>query len=96
MQSDMVLCRKNLISVNTSFGHLQRYRTCNNDSGFIDAVVVDGLRVKKQYLACQLSQISTKFDFWRIVEEQGVQLVIVLQQTDPNDFVSTIRRVWKT
>ncbi|XP_046742073.1 receptor-type tyrosine-protein phosphatase epsilon-like [Diprion similis] len=64
------------------------YLTRNRAHGYndyISAVLVDGFKFKKQFFASQLPMPSTIPNFWRLIAEQKVELVIILQQPDPED-----------
>lgn len=68
-----------------------------DNSYYINAIIVDGVRVRKQYLASQLPLPSTLSDFWRLVAEQEVQHIVVLQRPDPDDSVSIViksQKMW--
>lgn len=67
---------------------LTRYPTYDEHSNYISAVSVDGVRLLDQYLASQLPMPSTLTDFWRLVIEKNVELVIILQCPEPEDEVS--------
>lgn len=86
MKSD---CSSNAIALadSSNLVYLKRYPTRDVNSDYISAVIVDGLR-EKTYLTSQLPMPSTLSDFWRLVAEQGVEFIIILQQPDPDDPVS--------
>ncbi|XP_046480698.2 receptor-type tyrosine-protein phosphatase epsilon-like isoform X1 [Neodiprion pinetum] len=64
--------------------YLSRNRAHNYDD-YISAVTVDGFKFKKQFLASQLPMASTISNLWRLIAEQKVELVIILQKPDPDD-----------
>ncbi|XP_043262792.1 receptor-type tyrosine-protein phosphatase F-like [Colletes gigas] len=65
--------------------YLKRYPPADEDSDYISAVYVDGMRLQKQYIATQLPLPGTVNDFWRMVAEYNVELIVMLQPPDPND-----------
>lgn len=67
---------------------LQRYPSHDLDSDYIAAVNVDGVRIKNQFIASQLPLPTTFSDFWRLIAEKRVELVIILQRHNPGDSVS--------
>lgn len=67
--------------------YLKRYPTSDEDSDYISAVYVDGVRLQNQYLATQLPMPSTVNDFWRMIAELKVELIAMLQPPDPEDAV---------
>ncbi|KAG7189118.1 hypothetical protein KM043_008691 [Ampulex compressa] len=74
-----------LISEKVSRIFLKRYPPSDEDSDYISAVYVDGVRQQNQYLASQLPMPSTLNDFWRMVTELNVELIVVLQPPDLQD-----------
>jgi len=64
---------------------LERYPTSDEDSDYLCGVYVDGVKVQKQYLATQLPMPSTISDFWRMIAEFKVELILVLQPPDLRD-----------
>lgn len=69
--------------------YLKRYPTSDEDSDYLSAVYVDGVRLQNQYLATQLPLPSTINDFWRMTAEFKVELILMLQPPDPQDPVRT-------
>ncbi|XP_011308081.1 receptor-type tyrosine-protein phosphatase T isoform X2 [Fopius arisanus] len=65
--------------------HISRYPTTDNDSDYIFGVYVDSAMRKNNYIASQLPLPSTVNDFWRMIAEFNVELVIVLQPPDKQD-----------
>lgn len=65
--------------------YIKRYPPTDEDSDYISAVYVDGVRLRNQYLATQLPLPATFCDFWRTVAEYNVELIISLQPPDPQD-----------
>ena len=65
--------------------YLKRYPVSDEDSDYISAVYVDGVKQKKQYLATQLPLPSTLSDFWRLIAELKVEIIIMLQPPDTED-----------
>ncbi|XP_053977491.1 uncharacterized protein LOC128875697 [Hylaeus volcanicus] len=65
--------------------YLKRYPPTDEDSDYISAIYVDGVRLQNQYLATQLPLPGTFSDFWRMVAEYKVELIVMLQPPDPND-----------
>lgn len=52
------------------------------NSDYINAVYVDGFRVKDQFVATQFPLTSTVSDFWRLITEKNVSLIVVLNEVD--------------
>lgn len=65
--------------------YLKRYPASDEDSDYLSAVYVDGIRHQNQYLATQLPMPSTVNDFWRMVAEFKVELILMLQPPDLQD-----------
>ena len=53
-----------------------------NCPDFINAVYVDGLRQRGQYVATQLPLPGTREDFWRMVWQCKAPVVVVLNDPD--------------
>lgn len=70
--------------------YLKRYPTSDEDSDYLSAVYVDGVKLQNQYLATQLPMPSTVNDFWRMIAEFKVELILMLQPPDLQDTVRTI------
>ena len=70
--------------------YLKRYPATDEDSDYLSAVYVDGVRLQNQYLAAQLPMPSTINDFWRMIAEYKVELILMLQPPDPQDPVRAI------
>ncbi|XP_012054080.1 PREDICTED: receptor-type tyrosine-protein phosphatase F-like [Atta cephalotes] len=62
--------------------YLKRYPASDEDSDYLSAVYVDGVKVQNQYLASQLPMPSTINDFWRMIAEFKVELILMLQPPD--------------
>ena len=54
---------------------------------YINAVYVDGFRIKDQFIATQFPLESTVTHFWRIIAEKKISLIVVLNETDDEDKV---------
>lgn len=67
--------------------YLKRYPPTDDDSDYISAVYVDGVKLQNQYIATQLPLPGTVGDFWRMVDEYKVELIVKLQPPDPDDTV---------
>ncbi|KYN42233.1 Receptor-type tyrosine-protein phosphatase mu [Trachymyrmex septentrionalis] len=65
--------------------YLKRYPASDEDSDYLSAVYVDGVKVQNQYLASQLPMPSTINDFWRMIAEFKVELILMLQPPDFQD-----------
>ncbi|XP_011640089.2 receptor-type tyrosine-protein phosphatase kappa-like [Pogonomyrmex barbatus] len=65
--------------------YLTRYSELDEDSDYLSAVYVDGVRFQNQYLATQLPMPSTIIDFWRMIAELKVELIVMLQPPDLQD-----------
>ncbi|XP_032672133.1 uncharacterized protein LOC116844560 isoform X2 [Odontomachus brunneus] len=74
-----------LISDKVSRIYLKRYPSSDEDSDYLSAVYVDGVKLQNQYLAAQLPMPSTINDFWRMITEFKVELIVMLQPPDPED-----------
>ncbi|XP_076241150.1 receptor-type tyrosine-protein phosphatase F [Calliopsis andreniformis] len=74
-----------LVSKKVNRVYLKRYPPTDEDSDYISAVFVDGVRLQNQHLATQLPLPTTFSDFWRMVAEYKVELIILLQPPDAND-----------
>ncbi|XP_046475153.1 receptor-type tyrosine-protein phosphatase delta-like [Neodiprion pinetum] len=51
----------------------------------IRAVPVDGVKMRRQYLASWLPSTSNVANFWKSIAEMEIELIIILQRPDPND-----------
>ncbi|XP_033180286.1 receptor-type tyrosine-protein phosphatase kappa-like isoform X1 [Bombus impatiens] len=65
--------------------YLKRYPPTDENSDYISAVYVDGVRLQNQYIATQLPLPGTFSDFWRMVAEYKVELIVMLQSPDLED-----------
>ncbi|XP_067211050.1 receptor-type tyrosine-protein phosphatase S-like isoform X2 [Linepithema humile] len=74
-----------LISDKVSRVYLKRYPTSDEDSDYLSAVYVDGVKLQNQYIATQLPMPSTINDFWRMIAEFKVELILMLQPPDLQD-----------
>ncbi|KAL0122496.1 hypothetical protein PUN28_007304 [Cardiocondyla obscurior] len=74
-----------LISDKVSRIYLKRYPTSDEDSDYLSAVYVDGVKLQNHYLATQLPMPSTINDFWRMIAELKVELILMLQSPDFQD-----------
>ncbi|EFN73959.1 Receptor-type tyrosine-protein phosphatase kappa [Camponotus floridanus] len=74
-----------LISDKVSRIYLKRYPASDEDSDYLSAVYVDGVKLQNQYLATQLPMPSTVNDFWRMIAEFKVELILMLQPPDLQD-----------
>ncbi|KAJ9587439.1 hypothetical protein L9F63_019033, partial [Diploptera punctata] len=52
------------------------------NSGYLNAVYVDGFRVKDQFIVTQFPLHSTVSDFWRLITEKKISLIVVLNEID--------------
>lgn len=64
---------------------MKRYPTSDEDSDYLSAVYVDGVKLQNQYVATQLPMPSTINDFWRMIAEFKVELILMLQPPDLQD-----------
>lgn len=67
---------------------LPKYPPDDKTSDYISAVSVDGFKTKKQFLASQLPMPGTLTDFWRLIVQENVELIVILQNPDLDDPVS--------
>ncbi|EZA48422.1 Receptor-type tyrosine-protein phosphatase kappa [Ooceraea biroi] len=74
-----------LISDKISRIYLKRYPATDEDSDYLSAVYVDGVKLQNHYLATQLPMPSTINDFWRMIAEFKVELILMLQPPDLQD-----------
>ncbi|XP_066594942.1 receptor-type tyrosine-protein phosphatase F-like [Prorops nasuta] len=65
--------------------YLKRYPVTDEDSDYISGVRVDGVKLQYQYFASQLPMPSTLNDFWRMVAEFKIELIIMLQYPNKKD-----------
>ncbi|XP_028050002.2 receptor-type tyrosine-protein phosphatase T [Monomorium pharaonis] len=65
--------------------YLKRYPASDEDSDYLSAIYVDGVKLQNQYLATQLPMPSTINDFWRMIAEFKVELILMLQPPDFQD-----------
>ncbi|GLV36277.1 Leukocyte-antigen-related-like [Carabus blaptoides fortunei] len=68
--------------------YLTRYPVQEEHSDYINAVPVDGFRFKEQFIATQTPLPHTVGDFWRMVDEQNVGVILSLNDIDINDKTS--------
>lgn len=61
---------------------ISRYPYEDANSEYINAVYVDGFRIKDQFVATQFPLTSTVGDFWRLVAEKNISLIVVLNDID--------------
>ncbi|CAH1363932.1 unnamed protein product, partial [Tenebrio molitor] len=67
---------------------ITRYPTSDSTSSYINAVKVDGFRCPGRYIVTQQPMPNTLGDFWRLVEENSVSVVISLNQVNSKDKTS--------
>lgn len=72
--------------------YLSRLPEGDVNCDYINAVFVDGFRTKSQFITTQMPLPHTVADFWRMVLERKSTLVIVLNQVDMADPVSSSPR----
>jgi len=60
----------------------------DEDSNYLSAVYVDGVKLQNQYLATQHPMPTMINDFWRMIAEFKVKLILMLQPSDFQDPVS--------
>ncbi|XP_067932513.1 receptor-type tyrosine-protein phosphatase alpha-like [Watersipora subatra] len=53
-----------------------------NQGEYINAVLLDGYQLARQIVCTQLPLANTVADFWRMVEEQEIKIVVQLEQQD--------------
>ncbi|XP_023724351.1 receptor-type tyrosine-protein phosphatase epsilon isoform X3 [Cryptotermes secundus] len=61
---------------------ITRYPFEDVNSEYINAVYVDGFRLKDQFVATQFPLTSTVGDFWRLIAEKNVSLIVVLNEVE--------------
>ena len=57
------------------------------NSDYINAVYVDGFRIKDQFIVTQFPLEPTIPDFWRLIAEKKIPLVVVLNDIDDGNKV---------
>ncbi|XP_014300216.1 receptor-type tyrosine-protein phosphatase delta [Microplitis demolitor] len=65
--------------------YIARYPSTDEDSNYISGVYVDSARRRNNYIASQIPMPTTVGDFWRMIAELKVKLIIMLQPIDPTD-----------
>nr|CAD7402639.1 unnamed protein product [Timema poppensis] len=65
--------------------YLTRYPLEDTTSDYINAVSVDGFRTKDQFIVTQFPLNNTVGDFWRLVLEKNIPLIVVLNEIDMSD-----------
>nr|CAD7256310.1 unnamed protein product [Timema shepardi] len=65
--------------------YLTRYPLEDTTSDYINAVSVDGFRTKDQFIVTQFPLKNTVGDFWRLVLEKNIPLIVVLNEIDMSD-----------
>ncbi|XP_069703999.1 receptor-type tyrosine-protein phosphatase S-like isoform X2 [Periplaneta americana] len=73
---------------------ISRYPYDDMNSDYINAVLVDGFRIKDQFIATQFPLPSTVADFWRLIVEKNVSLVVVLNEVDLE--IKNVCKFWPT
>ncbi|XP_046480845.1 uncharacterized protein [Neodiprion pinetum] len=71
--------------VGPSLVTLQKCPSNDNTSDYISAVSIDGVRTKKQYIASQLPLPTTRSDLWRLIVENNIELIVILQHPNLED-----------
>ncbi|XP_069704002.1 receptor-type tyrosine-protein phosphatase T-like isoform X1 [Periplaneta americana] len=66
----------------------------DGNSDYINAVSVDGFKVKDQFVATQFPLPSTVGDFWRLIDEKNVSLIVVLNELDEQ--IKNVCKFWPT
>ena len=64
---------------------MKKYPISDEDSDYLSAVYVDGVKLQNQYLATQLPIQSMINTFWRMIAEFKVELILMLQPPDLQD-----------
>ncbi|XP_067942963.1 receptor-type tyrosine-protein phosphatase epsilon-like [Watersipora subatra] len=70
-----------ILPPDSSMPYLKNYSKGN----FVNAVLVDGFKEKKQWIATQLPLSNTTPDFWQLILELEVSVIVQLE-TSPNAF----------
>ncbi|KDQ96751.1 Receptor-type tyrosine-protein phosphatase T [Zootermopsis nevadensis] len=73
---------------------ISRYPYEDANSEYINAVYVDGFRIKDQFVATQFPLTSTVGDFWRLVAEKNISLIVVLNDIDEK--IKNVCKFWPT
>ncbi|PSN51499.1 hypothetical protein C0J52_00744 [Blattella germanica] len=78
---------RNLNIVPSSHGqvHISSYPAHQQHSDYINAVYVDGFRSKDQFVVTQFPLQSTVGDFWRLIHEKNISLIVVLNEIDEEE-----------
>ncbi|XP_011684327.1 PREDICTED: receptor-type tyrosine-protein phosphatase alpha-like isoform X2 [Wasmannia auropunctata] len=74
-----------LILDKTSRIYLKKYPASDEGSDYLSAVYVDGVKLQNQYLATQLPMPSTINNFWQMIADFKVKLILILQPPDFQD-----------
>ncbi|GLV36278.1 Leukocyte-antigen-related-like [Carabus blaptoides fortunei] len=65
--------------------YISRYPTHDEHSDYINAVPVDGFRFKDQFIVTQTPLPNTVIDFWRMVAEKEVKVIVSLNGIPVDD-----------
>lgn len=68
--------------------YLTRYPSTEEHSSYINAVSVDAFSNPKGFIVTQQPLPNTLGDFWRLVVEQNITVIVTLNPIDENDEVS--------
>jgi protein tyrosine phosphatase len=71
---------------------LSRYPYEDENSEYINAVYVDGFRFKDQFVVTQFPLPSTVGDFWRLIAEKSISLIVVLNEVDEK--IENVCKFW--
>ncbi|KAJ8895135.1 hypothetical protein PR048_000460 [Dryococelus australis] len=66
---------------------ISRFPAREATSEYINAVYVDGFRIKDLFIVTQLPIVNTVGDFWRMVYEKNISLIVMLNEMDLSDEV---------
>lgn len=72
---------------------ISRYPFEDIESDYINAVPVDGFRFKEQFIVTQMPLPNTVQDFWRMINEKSVKVIINLNDIPENDPVCLIKYI---
>lgn len=70
--------------------YISRYPTHDEHSDYINAVPVDGFRFKEQFIVTQTPLPNTVIDFWRMVAEKEVKVIVSLNGIPVDDEVNSV------
>ncbi|XP_026482439.1 receptor-type tyrosine-protein phosphatase epsilon-like [Ctenocephalides felis] len=77
--------RNKIVSGTRGRVFLSRFPLSDANSDYINAVFVDGFRIKDQFIVTHFPLHHTVSDFWRMISDKEISLVGVLNKIDTSD-----------